>query len=200
MTEQKLRKFKLIDREGFLTNHGANVCRVTNHLVDGVFTGVMGDDQCLEDVKGGSGDIFILESEFQFFEEVFDDVKEEFIPTLNEVCEVSPADDLETWYKFIPRAKYTPHYLGEEHYVGDWQSEDVSWKVEQISAENFVFRPIPEKTWQEKLCEEYSEKNQIFRYLEYCNSSDLIKLESFIEPAELVNFAKRIIKLSEGGE
>ncbi|AUR93461.1 hypothetical protein NVP1187O_148 [Vibrio phage 1.187.O._10N.286.49.F1] len=200
MTEQKLRKFKLIDREGFLANHGSNKFRVAEHLTNGVFTGVVDEDQCLVDVKGGSGDIFILESEFHFFEEVFGDVEEVFIPTLNEVCEVSRADDLETWYKFIPRAKYMPHYLAEEHYVGDWQSEDVSWKVEQISVEGFVFRPIPEKTWQEKLCAEYSEKNQIFRHLEYCESSDLIKLESYIEPAELTHFAKRILELSEGGE
>ncbi|AGG57791.1 hypothetical protein VPBG_00018 [Vibrio phage helene 12B3] len=167
MTEQKLRKFKLIDREGFLANHGSNKFRVAEHLVNGVFTGVVDEDQCLVDVKGRSGDIFILESEFHFFEEVFGDVEEVFIPTLNEVYEVSRADDLETWYKFIPRAKYIPHYLAEEHYVGDWQSEDVSWKVEQISAENFIFRSIKEKTWQEKLCEEFDVEGKGFRNCSY---------------------------------
>ncbi len=200
MTEQKLRKFKLVDREGFLANHSSNKFRVAEHLTNGVFTGVMDEDQCLVDVKGGSEDVFILESEFQFFKEVFDEVEEDFIPTLDEVCEVSRADDLETWYKFIPRAKYTPHYVFGEHYVGDWQSEDVSWKVGQISVENFVFRPIKEKTWQEKLCEDFDVEGKGFRNCSYEKQVDLFKIEALLEPTELVNFAKCILELSEGGE
>ena len=195
MTEQKLRKFKLIDRDGYLGSSTYNKNIYEDFFNNDETEGYINE---VGDLETEDQPCVIDKIEFKFFEEVFDAVKEEFIPTLNEVCEVSRADDLETWYKFIPRAKYTPHYLGEECYVGDWQFEDVSWRVEQISVENFVFQPIKEKTWQEKLCEEYSEKYQIFRYLEYCASSDLIKLESFIEPAELVNFAKRILELSEG--
>ena len=190
MTEQKLRKFKLIDREGYVKIHPSNAEVLGTYLLpDNTYEGVINGqelwdyltDQCL-----------IEEIEFKFFEEVFYDVKEEFIPTLNEVCEVSRADDLETWYKFIPRAKYTPHYLSEEQYVGDWQSEDVSWKVEQISVENFVFRPIPEKTWQEKLCDEFP------FFLKWNKGDQLAEFTGgYIDEVKL---AKRIIELSEGGK
>ncbi|CAM0042411.1 hypothetical protein VPHK406_0021 [Vibrio phage K406] len=195
MTRQKLRKFKLIDREGYLDSAISNKDIYKNFFNNDITEGYI---NMVGDLGTEDQPCVIDRTEFNFFEEVFDNVEEDFIPTLNEVCEVSRADDLENWYKFIPRAKYTPHYLSEEQYVGDWQSEDVSWKVEQISAENFVFRPLQEQTWQEKLCEEYSEKNQIFRYLEYCEDSDLIKVEAYIEPAELIHFAKRILELSEG--
>lgn len=103
-------------------------------------------------MQGGCGAQWLINNGYR--EVTLEDFKEEggeeFIPTLDEPCEVSRADDLETWFKFIPRAKYVPHYLKEECYVGDFQSRDVSWRVSQISTEHFVFRPIKvKKTWQD---------------------------------------------------
>ncbi|CAM0039162.1 hypothetical protein VPHK460_0022 [Vibrio phage K460] len=187
MTEQKLRKFKLIDRKGYFGSSRSNKRIYETEFDKDIVEGWINELGELDSTKGHN--CVITDDEFQFFEEVFDTVEEEFTPTINEVCEVSRADDLETWYKFIPRAKYTPHYLSEEQYVGDWQSEDVSWKVEQISAENFVFRPIPEKTWQEKLCEEFAD---------FDTESDIISYHGSMGKEDMVLFAKRILELSEG--
>ena len=190
MTEQKLRKFKLIDREGYFGSSRSNKRIYEHEFTNNIVEGWIHELGELDSTKGQT--CVIADDEFQFFEEVFDDVEKDFTPTLNEVCEVSRADDLETWYKFIPRAKYTPHYLSEEQYIGDWRSEDVSWKVEQISAENFVFRPIPEKTWQEKLCEEYP----LLAY--HPTHNKFHSVEGVMSPSQLVAFAKRILELSEG--
>lgn len=191
MTEQKLRKFKLIDREGYLGSAISNKNIYENFFNNDRTEGYVNSVGDLET----EGQACVIDStEFKFFEEVFDDVEEDFIPILNEVCEVSRADDLENWYKFIPRAKYTPHYVFGEHYVGDWQSEDVSWRVEQLNAEHFVFRPIQEKTWQEELCDEYP----LLAY--HLTHNKFHSVEVVMSPSQLVDFAKRILELSEGGE
>ncbi|AUR91462.1 hypothetical protein NVP1161O_020 [Vibrio phage 1.161.O._10N.261.48.C5] len=189
MTEQKLRKFKLIDREGY--SESVDKVGKEGSIVWEFFSGDYTEGVVVngDTIRNANVDL-IRPDEFKFFKEVFD-LEEDFVPAINEVCEVSRADDMETWYKFIPRAKYTPHYVFGEHYVGDWQSGDISWKVEQISAENFVFRPLQEKTWQEKLCEEFG--------LEWC-SIDGFYSDNPIADVTLIRLAKRIIELSEGGE
>ena len=191
MSEQKLREFKLTKLRGFLKSCESNSRVLAKFLQDGCIQGVF-------DEYGNVGshpdydcsDVYIWEHELEFFEEVFEDQPKGFIPTLNEVCEVSRADDLETWFKFIPRAKYTPHYMNSECYVGDIQSEDVSWKVYQINVEHFVFRPIKKKTWQEQVESEFgfehSSKNENFYMKKNTLSED-----------GLIKMAKRIIELSE---
>lgn len=66
----KLRTFKLIDRDGFINNTGGNEFILENHLVDGCFQGYIdsGEDLVYE---YDSNSVLILRGEFQFFKEVF---------------------------------------------------------------------------------------------------------------------------------
>ncbi len=69
MTGQKLRTFKLIDREGFLSSCGDNPRLVEKYLDRGCFTGYI--DEYNHFVEEESKDTLIVDGEFQFFEEVF---------------------------------------------------------------------------------------------------------------------------------
>lgn len=94
--------------------------------------------------------------------------------------------DLETWFKFIPRAQYKPHYMSGNCYVGDFQSSEVSWKVDQLQEDHFVFRAIQKSSWQEKLAEEFGvERDDQFVQGTFHSSEDMITM------------AKRILELSE---
>lgn len=79
MTEQnKVRKFKLIDREGFLNGSSENEGILQDHLLDGIISGIT-------DERGNIGDnrewcaakTYIFEFELKFFEEVFEEEEEE---------------------------------------------------------------------------------------------------------------------------
>ena len=180
MTEQKLRKFRLIDRDGYLDETSENTRIYEDYFTNGVVEGFI--DQHGE-LRSRCHQCLIEECEFKFFEEVFD--------------EGSTPENVETVKFMMSDSEWmvvTEHPTMPKHKI---IIETSTNEIDVISDEELADIVKP-KTWQEKLCKEYSEKYQIFRYLEYCASSDLIKLESFIEPAELVNFAKRILELSEG--
>lgn len=70
MSENKLRKFKLIDEEGYKDYASINATLLEIYLKDNCFEGFM-DDSCLTLGSKDLRDALITRSEFQFFEEVF---------------------------------------------------------------------------------------------------------------------------------
>jgi hypothetical protein len=68
MSEQKLRKFRLIDKEGYLFAHTMNVDHL-EYLEDGCFIGKIEDKKDFL-VGKDSPHILITKGEFQFFEEI----------------------------------------------------------------------------------------------------------------------------------
>lgn len=72
MSENKLRKFKLIDEEGYKDYASINATLLEIYLKDNCFEGFV-DDSCItlssKDLRGA----LITRSEFQFFEEVFEE-------------------------------------------------------------------------------------------------------------------------------
>jgi len=71
MSEDKLRKFKLIDEEGFKSSHHLNYVLLREHLKNNCFEGFV-DEGCLLYLKGLPMTL-IARNEFQFFEEVFEE-------------------------------------------------------------------------------------------------------------------------------
>ena len=71
MSEDKLRKFKLIDEEGFKSSHHLNYVLLREHLKDNCLEGFV-EDGCLLYLKGLPMTL-IARNEFQFFEEVFEE-------------------------------------------------------------------------------------------------------------------------------
>lgn len=187
--ENKLRKFKLIDRVGFISNADGNESLVeqTDILEGYIFYGELYPEPSIDESEA----ILILQHEVKFFKEiteegVVEEEEEDFVPIMGEPCEASRADDLETWFKFIPRAKYKPHYRDNECYVGDVQSEEVSWKVDQFHIDHYVFRPIKKKTWQETLSEEFD--------LDYSTLG--FGFHHTMTEERTIEFGKRILELS----
>ncbi len=79
MNENKLRKFKLLDKEGYKSSHHLNYVLLREHLKDNCFEGIMEDGHLWY-----SKDVYltlITGNEFQFFEEVF----EEGTPTFPQI-------------------------------------------------------------------------------------------------------------------
>lgn len=68
MSEQKLRKFKLIDKDGYLFAHAMNVDHL-EYLEDGCFIGKIEDKQDFL-VGKANPHILIAKGEFQFFKEI----------------------------------------------------------------------------------------------------------------------------------
>lgn len=68
MSEQKLRKFRLIDKEGFIQSCITNRS-IVNLFKDGIFKGRMSGCGKLR----FNCEIIILKNEFQFFEEIYPD-------------------------------------------------------------------------------------------------------------------------------
>ncbi len=67
----KLRTFKLIDQEGYLSkNHTSNLAILNTILVDGFLRGCIGQGGNLVDIND-KNIYLILKNEFQYFEEVF---------------------------------------------------------------------------------------------------------------------------------
>lgn len=79
MTEQKLRTFKLIDREGFINSNFRNREIIESHMENGVFEGIVDEDCCLIPIVTPNEDVLILGNEFKFFEEIFEDEGEEMV-------------------------------------------------------------------------------------------------------------------------
>ncbi len=63
MNELTLRKFKLVDREGYINAHPANEQLLAKHFVNGVSRGYT-------DTLGYFNDVVIAPDEFKFFEEI----------------------------------------------------------------------------------------------------------------------------------
>ncbi|QVV99979.1 hypothetical protein 2017DhaAA_0520 [Vibrio phage ICP1] len=125
---------------------------------------------------------------FPFEDDVNKDSSEwDTYPPVGTECEYSSMDS-NVWWKCI--------FVGT---VGDFVYVDVAHldDVQKFKPQHIHLRPIKPKSWQEVLCEEYKEKNGIFRYFEYQEATDLFKLECHIESEEIVALAKRIIELSE---
>ncbi len=66
MDDKKLRKFKLIDREGYLNAHPDNKQLLAKHFVDDVVAGYMNMGDLL--IRGFW--VAIKTTEFKFFEEI----------------------------------------------------------------------------------------------------------------------------------
>ena len=72
MTEQKIHKFKLVDREGFIKSNPRNKSILELYMNNGVFEGVIDRDYDLIPVVGAryTADILISSEEFKYFEEI----------------------------------------------------------------------------------------------------------------------------------
>ncbi len=171
MTEQKLRKFKLIDREGYLNSHYLNETFIRDHFTDGIVVGVLDEDGDFE----VEGDVVVEygRGEFQFFEEVFDTPA----PVLNKFQLYN-----EEW------VVVAPHPTMENHTI---IAETNSNRIDVISDEELENLLIP-KTWQEVLCEEYSQ-------FEISSSEgDRLRFLGGMSATGMVELAKRILELSGG--
>lgn len=195
MTEQKLRKFKLIDREGFLNKHGDNVDILKEVMVDGILQGVedefgnIGNNPCY-----GKSFTYIFKSELKFFEEVFDkgvtferaEWNGDGVPPKGTICNL-------TSLKYEGRVLIKGYYGGcvwvEKKEREDW--EDANYVCPVADSK---FEPIKPKTWQEQLCEE-------FRGIDIASAcQSQFGLSGGMDTEEIIHFAKRIIELTEGGE
>jgi len=67
MSEQKLRKFRLIDKDGYVNHHVDNK-RYLKYLVDGCFTGTVCENGAVRDYATSM--LIIGEAESKFFEEI----------------------------------------------------------------------------------------------------------------------------------
>ena len=182
MTEQKLRKFKLIDRDGYLDETSENTRIYEDYLTNGVVEGFIG--RC-EELYSSDGCCIIEIDEFKFFEEVFDEVGSKSWTGVGD---------------FKVGSVVSATYEGADEW---YTSEIVAFKGNGIACvdldDNLIFwasdiQPIPEQTWQEKLCEE-------FYGLEYHPTPNKFhSIEGVMSTTQLVGFAKRIIELSEGGK
>ncbi len=167
MTEQKLRKFKLIDREGYLNSHYLNETFIRDHFTDGIVVGVLDEDGDFE----VEGDVVVEygRGEFQFFEEVFDTPA----PVLNKFQLYN-----EEW------VVVAPHPTMENHTI---IAETNSNRIDVISDEELENLLIP-KTWQEKLCEEWK------GFLRWDEKECMIEFMGGY--TDEIKLAKRILELS----
>lgn len=69
------------------------------------------------------------------------------LPPICVTCEVSTEDD--EWYRFIPRAKYTPHYINSECFLGDFCDANTAWSGVLVRIDKAKFRKL--ETEAEKL-------------------------------------------------
>ncbi len=76
MNENKLRKFKLIDEEGYKDSHRLNSDLLRQHLENNCFKGVVDDGHLF--CSKALHNPLISRIEFQFFEEVFEEEKPSF--------------------------------------------------------------------------------------------------------------------------
>lgn len=84
----KLRTFKLIDREGYLSSSSSNSLLIKEYLKDGCFTGYM--DWFGELVEEGTDKELITNREFRFFKEV---LPEENLPTNQNLSTQEPLSE-----------------------------------------------------------------------------------------------------------
>ncbi len=83
MSENKLRKFKLIDEEGYKDSHRLNYVLLREHLKDNCFEGIVDDGHLFYSKDFHAA--LIGRSEFQFFEEVFEEGISQEEPTFPQV-------------------------------------------------------------------------------------------------------------------
>ncbi|AUR89052.1 hypothetical protein NVP1121O_024 [Vibrio phage 1.121.O._10N.286.46.C4] len=171
MTEQKLRKFKLIDREGYLGASAANKKVIREYLEDGCFTGYMNDSGELRD--GMIAGVLIENCEFQFFEEVF-----------TEDATLQPDKFMMLGSEWMI---VTEHPTMPNHKIIIETSTNA---IDVISDEELTDLIKP-KSWQEQVESdfgfEYSKSNKSF-YIQ----------KQTVDEGFLLRMAKRIIELSEG--
>lgn len=77
MNETKLRKFKLIDVDGYCKSHSLNRKIALNFIKDNIFKGYLDEGGDLIN-RGIGNETLISEGEFQFFEEVFEEENPSF--------------------------------------------------------------------------------------------------------------------------
>ena len=183
MTDKKLRKFKLVDKEGYFSSNELNQSIFIDELKGGLFEGYIDDFGCLTTEYAGD---LITPEEFKFFEEVVDDTKDEVssewdaYPPVGTLCEYS-AMDSNVWWKCIFVGK-----VGDFVYVDAPHLDD----VQKFQPKHVHLRPIQPKSWQEVLCEEFD--------IEYDSDNDVLNFLRGYSESGAIKLAKRIIELSEG--
>ena len=185
MTEQKVRKFKLVDRDGFINRNPRNKVIMNLYMDNGMFEGVVDEDGDLVPVVTGDGDILISENEFEYFEEVTEVPSDQGkwygvgIPPVGTICKAYHNKSGKYHEVEIIKTRNNGVYeVAACMKVNDFM---VFWSSN--------FGPVEEKTWQEKVSEEFD--------IEYTTSGDF-KFNHFMEQDRLIEMAKRIIELSEG--
>lgn len=181
-----LRKFKLIDREGFLLAGNANDIILRDHLKDGVITGYI---DCRGNIGSGtnyySSNTYVWKDELKFFEEIIGDIEKEVgewvgegKPPVGAICEAYHSEDKVYYEVEVLKSRHNGSF--DVSACMDVNTHNVFWSAD--------LRPIKETSWQEQLCEEfnmvYVEDEDSFVQLGIHNSEDMIKL------------AKRVVELS----
>lgn len=167
MTEQnKLRKFKLIDREGYLASFWYNKTILEEHLQDECIMGFEHLNGDIGDLEGS--DVFIEKGELIFFEEVFDE-DEKLSPTR------------------FPFNGYICRLVGQHPMKGSKSIyvREVDNKIGEIETKLLIELMKP-KPWQEQLCDEFG--------LDY--NSLGFGFQHTMTEERTIEFAKRVIELS----
>ncbi|AUR87592.1 hypothetical protein NVP1101O_181 [Vibrio phage 1.101.O._10N.261.45.C6] len=199
MTEQKLRKFKLIDREGYLLGTSMNKALLERYLLTGHFVGYKDHN---DEIRSSCGNDTLIDIyEFQFFEEVFEqdeDEDESIHPTFKIGDKVTIEQGKyyldEFGLQFIDKECTVKAFF--EH--SNQNEETLTMAV--VSLEDGTcgcFRAdmlvaIKPKTWQEQLCEEFS--GNVIE--DYHSSSDMFQMYDNTYSADIISFAKRVLELS----
>lgn len=138
MTEQnRLRKFKLIDREGFLNNNWCNEYVLNEHLIDGYISGF---ENIVGDICDSTGnEVFIYGDELiEYFEEVFEVAKDD--------------NDNKTFiYGGEEYLVVAPHPTQEDHTIVIKTSDNYI----DVFSNALVEKLMKPKSWQETLAEEF---------------------------------------------
>ena len=130
--ENKVRKFKLIDKQGYISNHSYNTTLLYRVNSD-IFSGIINQDDHLIN-RDISDDSLISDDEFQFFEEITDE-QETSVPK-----ETPSPDEALYWQEDQPLTaglivgkkcsgenEYFVKYVGDFHVVlSDKQGETTS--------------------------------------------------------------------------
>lgn len=180
-SKPKLRKFKLIDKEGYFSTHMYNRELFKRHSKDGIYHGRMvGNVLCTND--DNISNTLIMTMEFKFFEEIIDNSIEQWdganYPPVGTKCEYS-AMDSGKWWECI--------FIGK---VDDFIYVEVPHLecVQKFQLNHIHLRQSKPKSWQEVLCDEYD--------IELDKHNWTFEVSRRFTESEFIRLAKRIIELS----
>lgn len=163
--ENKVRKFKLIDRQGYLSQHSFN--RDILHRVGGTFSGYIEEDGSLS----GHGVTLITTNEFQFFEEITD---EQETPVTKET---STAEETLYWQEDQPLTaglivgkkcsgenEYFVKYVGDFHVVLSDKREETTSTISNLrslvkSDKDVIFEEVLSEWRRQSLDNAYDNKS-----------------------------------------